>query len=357
MEFHLWGKSELEDMLFLPKNDNILFAFFGISLITRRRSKATEIKFSINNKNKLLRLFSEGSPQREFRERILARDFKDVHYPWKGEYRDFDRSPRWKEYTAVGSHPLGLIVEVFERFAYLDFKTKRWDAFDAVNLLHHESEEDEERRGRAKKEEEVRNFWKYLPRANQAHLIVRGLIQFEDMMAIDDKGDSLFTCPHIFVDFTVRSGPFRGFYYFLKIKPELIPLGEEFTRIKFFPADLPSPPKGNIYRDRAIEFDAETLRQFGTEYFLNSIFDFDDRYAFLNQGDCIKIADVEPLIKGTETFIEVTYKYETTARDYLSEFPHHRHTIEGRIGRNVTESDNFTVLEFERVYSWQLENR
>ena len=32
MEFYLWGAGELEDMLYQPKNDHILFAFFGISL-------------------------------------------------------------------------------------------------------------------------------------------------------------------------------------------------------------------------------------------------------------------------------------------------------------------------------------
>jgi hypothetical protein len=31
MEFYQWGKAELEDMLHQPKNDRILFTFFGIS--------------------------------------------------------------------------------------------------------------------------------------------------------------------------------------------------------------------------------------------------------------------------------------------------------------------------------------
>ena len=36
MEFYLWGKAELEDMLHLPKNDRILFTFFGISLVSKQ---------------------------------------------------------------------------------------------------------------------------------------------------------------------------------------------------------------------------------------------------------------------------------------------------------------------------------
>ena len=56
MEFYLWGKPELEDMLHLPKNDRILFTFFGISIVSKNRSRSTEIRFSVNNKNKLISL-------------------------------------------------------------------------------------------------------------------------------------------------------------------------------------------------------------------------------------------------------------------------------------------------------------
>ena len=31
-EYHCWGRGELEDQLYQPKNDNLLFAYFGISL-------------------------------------------------------------------------------------------------------------------------------------------------------------------------------------------------------------------------------------------------------------------------------------------------------------------------------------
>ena len=59
MEFYLWGKAELEDMLHFPKNDRILFTFFGVSLVSKRRSRSTEIRFYVNNKNKLYRILGE----------------------------------------------------------------------------------------------------------------------------------------------------------------------------------------------------------------------------------------------------------------------------------------------------------
>ena len=43
-EYHCWGKGELEDQLYQPKNDNLLFAYFGISLQIRRRSMCTTFR-------------------------------------------------------------------------------------------------------------------------------------------------------------------------------------------------------------------------------------------------------------------------------------------------------------------------
>ena len=41
-EVKLWGKAEIEDQLFQPKNDHLLFAYFGVSLQIRRRSIKSE---------------------------------------------------------------------------------------------------------------------------------------------------------------------------------------------------------------------------------------------------------------------------------------------------------------------------
>jgi len=101
MEFYLWGRAALEDMLHLPKNDHILFTFFGISLVSRRRSRATEIRTVVNIRNKLVKILGER-PRFQF---VLLRDTKDVHYPYKSEYKDFKERPRWKEERGdVGSN-------------------------------------------------------------------------------------------------------------------------------------------------------------------------------------------------------------------------------------------------------------
>jgi hypothetical protein len=53
-EAHIWGKGEIEDMLFQPKNDHLLFAYFGISLQMRKRTLRTDLRSRLNTKRKLV---------------------------------------------------------------------------------------------------------------------------------------------------------------------------------------------------------------------------------------------------------------------------------------------------------------
>ena len=356
MEFYLWGKAELEDMLFLPKNDSILFAFFGISLVTRKRSRASELKFSINNKNKLLRILGDGDARREFHSPILARDLKDSHYPWESRYEDFDRLPRWKEFNAIEFHPLGLIVEVAKRFAIVDTQRKEWDFVSTVNLLFRQSDDAAKREDNHKKEQTIRNFWDYMPRVKKAYLIVNGLILFEDMLVIDEKGDSLYPFPHIFVDFSKERGPFNFFLESLTVGRRQIQLDSEYKEVKFFPAVFPPARKRNIRRDHVLEFDPRVVRELMSDYFDNKLFDVTGKYAYLNQRDVIRVKGAGESVRDEETFIEITHKYQTAAKEYVSEHPEQRALIEFQIGQELKDSDAVTVLEFERVSSWQLKD-
>jgi len=52
MEFYLWGKAELEDRLYQPKNDHLLFAYFGISIQAKKRSQLTQLRSDLTLKNR-----------------------------------------------------------------------------------------------------------------------------------------------------------------------------------------------------------------------------------------------------------------------------------------------------------------
>jgi len=131
MEFYLWGAGELEDMLYQPKNDRILFVFFGISLTSRRRSRTTEIRAAVNVKNKLRRVLGDNPSHKS----VLLRHLQDTRYPYEDEYKDFDKRPRWKEYSVVAFHPRGLIVSVARHYAYFDKTKTKWDFTKAVNNI------------------------------------------------------------------------------------------------------------------------------------------------------------------------------------------------------------------------------
>ena len=111
----MWGKAELEDMLHLPKNDRILFTFFGISLVSKRKSSSTEIRFSVNNKNKLYRIFDDNPENKS----ILIREADDSKYPYSESYKDFETNPVWKEYKISEYHPLGLILNTEKYLAFV----------------------------------------------------------------------------------------------------------------------------------------------------------------------------------------------------------------------------------------------
>jgi len=361
-EFYLWGRAELEDMLSLPKNDHILFTFFGISLVTRRRSRSMERKFIINNKNKLLRILSDGSPAQEMYQSLLLRDINDEHYPYEFRYKDFEQYPRWQEHVVFAHHPMGLLFHLHKYYAYIDQEKKVFDYTEAVDLVNRQSDhlahrspspEEYEKRDR------VVDFWQHLPRINQAEFIIDSLLPFGDMLVIDEKGDAFNNFPHIFIDFPAKPSKdsiFPKSRSFLKYRNENVEIKDDgYTRKKFFPQVFSEIKYGKVYMSKPVEWDKESLRVFQTSGdIVRSLFDVDGRYEFLNPRDVILVTGTED--RGEKKFIKITYKYKTTMADYLKinggNFA--RESIERQVGRKIDDGEQLTVFEFERTNEWAL---
>ncbi len=80
-EGQLWTKSRIEDMLFQPENDNLLFAYFGFSLGTRRRSALMKVRQFISTKRKILKAFDlTDFESNSFHADVLLRDVDDDTY-------------------------------------------------------------------------------------------------------------------------------------------------------------------------------------------------------------------------------------------------------------------------------------
>jgi hypothetical protein len=200
-EAHVWGRGELEDMLFQPKNDNLLFAYFGISLAIRRRSQASQLRTELATKRKLKKMVMTSSAE------ILVRDPSAVDYP---DVKQGKRPTQWWVYAPEELTHYGLMVSVRWHYAYIDPATGEWDAADAVSSMEryhpwHVADPKKELLDGA-----ARKTWDALPQQNRGWLKVSGFIPLRNIVAIDEIGDDIFEGAHLYVPFHSTQGPFDG---------------------------------------------------------------------------------------------------------------------------------------------------
>lgn len=355
MEFYLWGAGELEDMLYQPKNDHILFAFFGISLASRRRSRTTEIRSTVNVKNKLRRVLGDNP----IHQSVLLRDLQDVHYPYEDEYKNFDQRPRWKAYSAVEFHPLGLIVSVARHYAYIDKQRAEWDFTKSVNTImpvrgHHPRHRDVE------KEElnnSVKAFWQQLPRTKRATFVYNGFVRFDSITFVDDKGDAEYDCPHLFVDSHSERGPFSGGTQYLEINEYHHESLQGLQRIEIFPRVFAQPTFGTIYGDKFISVDDRTRATLRHHPAGVTLYYPDEKYDYLKPTDVISVEKSENPV-GERTLLKITNVRVATGEELLSscqDNPLLQQEIEDQLSRQIGPSDRIRVIEALVIYDWQIE--
>lgn len=209
-ESHIWGRAELEDMLFQPKYDHLLFAYFGISLQIRKRSTKTKLRSILATKRKAIRHL--GDVAGYSRELALLRDPDAHEYPYSGEIKDFDERPTWRVYDFIGHYHSGLKFLIRTHFAYIDDEGVKWDCDEDLRTNRH-YDDPWAREENRELEMKARHFWNKLPEKNRATLEVIGLIPYDDILAIDEHGDKYFHHPHIYVRFDPKYGPLSGGAY------------------------------------------------------------------------------------------------------------------------------------------------
>jgi len=355
MEFYLWGRAALEDMLHLPKNDHILFTFFGVSLVSKRKSRATEIRSVISTKNKLMKLFGEHSGHRP----LLLRDTNDTHYPYKEEYKDFAKHPRWKEFPFVEMHPLGLIVQVAKHYAFFDSIKKEWDHTDAVNLVSRQEDEEDDRAKKHDLQQRIEGFWEFFQKANQATYIINGLIPFDAIVVIDSEGDRLYKFPHIYADFQGKHGPFMGTHHYLEFNERQYESVKDLKRVKKFPSSFSKPKIGTVYRDKVIQTSEQLSSQLkhGNRW-IEPLYSCDGSYDFLEPGDVIGVDKTQDS-SGNLTLIKITNKRTESGRNFLKKnqsYPMPGNPVEAQIGRKLKSTDKLMIIEFKIVHEWQIES-
>lgn len=205
-EWHLWGKAELEDLLFQPKNDHLLFAYFGISLTVRSRTQKSEVRSRLAMKKKLHRVL-----EKSMHTEVLLRSPDALEYPFSENIAGFQKRPTWVIRTYKGITHAGLQLTLRRHFAYLSDDQTSWDAAFLQNDALPSDDPWLERPDDGEVRRKIYDFWSKLPAANQAWFELYAVISFDSIIDIDELGDDLVKAPHIYVPFRGSDGPFSGY--------------------------------------------------------------------------------------------------------------------------------------------------
>lgn len=245
-EFILWGKAELEDLLFRPVNDHLLFAYFGISLQLRKRSLKTALRSRLTVKRKLIKVL--GDMGNQSLAPVLIRDARTLsEYPEISDAKAFRKSPGWAYRFFTGhDYPDHLAFVLRRHKAWTNNDGSKWDALEKIDdswpgqprvaYLPDVADVDQERN-------RYTQFWWTIPEHNRGWYSVVGLIHYDSILSIDEFGDTYNPGPHLIVDFESPEPPFSLTKIVLEVGTGFTKRridSEKKNRTKFFP-DVPPP--------------------------------------------------------------------------------------------------------------------
>lgn len=227
-EIYMWGKGEIEDMLFQPKNDGLLFAYFGISLRIQQRSVKTAIRSRLSMKKKVNRLLGKGTSNYTI---VPLRDPNENDYPYipDGMTR---YTCKWEVAIFEGHYVNAIKIHMRRLTAYLDMDGEHWEIAniysDHINLWSNPWVTEEERETLEALNREIFQFKATLPQGPAGMFDMHGLINYEDIIEFDDEGDEFFEHPHIYINFD-KNGPVLSEYVAeLSVPPKMIEVDGKF---------------------------------------------------------------------------------------------------------------------------------
>ncbi|MBC8049268.1 MAG: hypothetical protein H7X92_03845 [Chitinophagales bacterium] len=198
-ECFMWGRAEVEDMLLQPKNDALLFAYFGISLQVRKRSVKTQLRGRLTTKRKAYKVLDYiGKP-------VLLRDAENTDYPYMN--KDWNKkSPPWLVREFYKHTANGVFIIINSYLAYLAEDDEHWDVANALNnsAFHYQDywKSEEETQIYHEKRANIFQFRSDSEHiANFGTLEVKLIIPYEDIIAIDELGDDKFDGPQLYLQF------------------------------------------------------------------------------------------------------------------------------------------------------------
>ena len=210
-EVHIWGKGEIEDQLFQPKNDHLLFAYFGISLQIRRRSARTSLRSMMTMKRKVMRHLGEGEYGSTV---ILLRDPEAENYPYRGQA--LHEKYGWCVRMFSGNDVGNIKVQWRSFYAFLDEDRITWDYANIQDGITTDFEDvwltGKERSERRRLSHEIHGFWyDEILESQRGMFNVFGVFKYDEILEIDERGDNAAPFPHVYVPFRGYRPAFSGF--------------------------------------------------------------------------------------------------------------------------------------------------
>lgn len=219
-EVHPWTKAHLEDMLFQPDNDHLLFAYFGLSLRARRRSADQRLHDTIVMKNRIARALKITSFKEHFDGAVLIRDNADTHYPYWRDVPGFIDLDPWPWYVVEIEqfHPDYLLVTYCVYQGWVK-ESGEWDlialAHRPTHLMGHQYwwqvEDDTGERERRMRDD---SLVERVPEAELTTIKAMAVLPYANIVDVDPLGDTFNPGPHLYCRFGDVGGPYRSLHFF-----------------------------------------------------------------------------------------------------------------------------------------------
>lgn len=221
VEVHAWTKAHLEDMLFQPENDHLLFAYFGLSLRVGQRSEVPRIRSTITIKNKVARALKAKALDERIAGGVLIRDSVDAHYPYWLEVPGFAEMepPPWHMGEVWAFHPNYLLISQAIYDGWVK-ETGEWDIIGRSSrptyLLGQDywSQVEDSTHIYEKRPEDVA-LHSRVPEAEQRTIRRVALLPYTNIVDVDPLGDCVNAGPHIYCSFDDLAGPYSGVRWFV----------------------------------------------------------------------------------------------------------------------------------------------
>lgn len=252
VESHMWSNAHLEDSLFRPENDHLLFAYFGISITAKRRAQVAELRATLALKRKIRAAIDskDEHKNRGLRQSFIVRDI-DARYPdfenLDGQMRGY--APPWHAVTLREIHALGPVVERFhyegivmpDRTWDIREETRWWAANTGEYSNFFEEDDDPTRRQFAGAGVET---------PEKKMVTELRLIPWANVVDVDPAGDSMLSDPHLICRYDGDDGPYHGRHVFRAHVGASDRQLAETERRPLFAAETPTDPAPSVRRPR-----------------------------------------------------------------------------------------------------------